>query len=188
MLEEFLRSFQILEEEEIAAFTNKTVSRQLKKGEFLITEGKISKYIAFIQSGVFRSFYRSSETEEVTYCFTFENTIITAYTSWITQLPTNENIEAMTDMDLKLISKDHMNQLEDAYPNWVKFFKKVAENEYMNLERRIFMLQRESAETRYHDLLKHHPEYLHSLPLQYLSSYLGITQRHLSRIRKNLSF
>jgi len=51
------------------------------------------------------------------------------------------------------------------------------------MEKRIFLLQKESAETKYQDLLKHHPEYLNLIPLNYLASYLGITQRHLSRIR-----
>lgn len=81
-----------------------------------------------------------------------------------------------------------MTYLEDYYPNWIKFFKNVAELEYVNLEKRLFLLQRESAEKRYQDLLENQPEYLKLIPLHYLASYLGVTQRHLSRIRKNLSF
>ncbi len=38
------------------------------------------------------------------------------------------------------------------------------------------------------DLLTNHPEYIQQIPLQYLASYLGITQRHLSRIRKEITF
>ncbi|MEM6719303.1 MAG: Crp/Fnr family transcriptional regulator [Bacteroidota bacterium] len=188
MLRKFLNSFHILTEEEIDAFINVTTSLVLKKGEFLVTEGVISKKIAFIKSGIFRSFYYSSESEEVTYCFTFANTIITAYSSWILQVPSSENIEALTDMELRIITKKDVNFLEETYPNWTKFFKHVAEQEYINLEKRIFMLQRESAEKRYQDLLTNYPEYLHTIPLQYLASYLGVTQRHLSRIRKNIAF
>jgi len=81
-----------------------------------------------------------------------------------------------------------MNKLETSNPNWIKFFKHIAELEYINLEKRIFMLQRESAETRYQSLLNNQPEYLHHIPLHYLASYLGVTQRHLSRIRKNFTF
>lgn len=188
MLKQYLQSFQMLSEEEIEAFLQVVIPRKLKKGEFLIQEGRISKYIAFIESGIFRSFYHSTQREEVTYCFTFGNTLITAYSSWIQNQPSSENIEALTDMELQLISKEDVQRLESTYTNWIRFFKHVAEQEYINLERRIFMLQRESAESRYHDLLKNHPEYLHHIPLHYLSSYLGITQRHLSRIRKSISF
>ncbi|MEM6525084.1 MAG: Crp/Fnr family transcriptional regulator [Bacteroidota bacterium] len=187
MLREFLNNYSYLTGEEIEAFLNLVKPIGLKKGDFFITEGKTSTHIAFIKSGIFRTFYHSSEIEPVTYCFTFKNTLITAYTSWILQQPTKENIEALTDMELLLISKESVNQLEVQYPNWTKFFKQIAEKEYINLENRIFMLQRESAETRYQDLLENYPEYLNQIPLQYLASYLGITQRHLSRIRKSIS-
>lgn len=188
MIREYLQSYNILTPKDINAFLDVVIEKTLKKGEFLITEGKTSKYIAYIQSGIFRSFYHSSEAEEVTYCFTFQNTLITAYSSWITRQPTSENIQALTDMELVLISYGDMMRLEALHPNWIKFFKHIAEHEYINLEKRIFMLQRESAETRYQALMQNQPEYLHHIPLHYLASYLGVTQRHLSRIRKSIAF
>ncbi|WP_425075218.1 Crp/Fnr family transcriptional regulator [Psychroserpens sp. S379A] len=188
MITNFLKSYNILTDEDIEAYLKLAESKTLKKDDFLVKEGQTSQYIAFIKSGIFRSFYYSSESEEVTYCFTFKNTLITAYTSWILEEPSAENIQALTDMDLLLISKKNMTYLEDHYPNWIKFFKYVAELEYVNLEKRLFLLQRESAEKRYQDLLENQPEYLKLIPLHYLASYLGVTQRHLSRIRKNLSF
>jgi len=36
--------------------------------------------------------------------------------------------------------------------------------------------------------MKNQPEYIQHIPLQYLASYLGVSQRHLSRIRKEISF
>jgi len=66
--------------------------------------------------------------------------------------------------------------------------KVVAEQQYIELEKRIFKLQKDNASKRYADLIKHQPEYILKIPLQYLASYLGITQRHLSRIRKEISF
>ena len=188
MIRDYLNSFRILTEDDISTFMSMVTSKSLKKGEFFITEGKISRYIAYIQSGIFRTFYHSSAQEEVTYCFTFKNTLITAYSSWITQKPTTENIQALTDMELMLISLENMRDLEVSNPNWIKFFKHIAELEYINLENRVFMLQRESAELRYQNLVDNHPEYLHHIPLHYLASYLGVTQRHLSRIRKNFAF
>lgn len=183
----YLQSFNILTEEDIDSVQDLVVPKRMKKGEFFITAGQTCKQAAFIVSGLFRSFYYSSEEEEVTYCFTFEHSFLSAYSSFITQLPTDENIQALSDVELWLISKEQIEQLESSSTNWLKLFKRIAENEYINLEKRVFMLQRESAETRYQDLLTHHPEYLHAIPLSYLASYLGITPRHLSRIRKAIS-
>ena len=78
-------------------------------------------------------------------------------------------------------------KLEQSSTNWLKFFKLIAEQEYIKMEKRVFLLQKESAEKKYKDLLLNQPEYLQSIPLNFLSSYLGITQRHLSRIRKAIT-
>jgi len=188
MIIDYLKSFNILSEKEINAFIELAETSILKKHDYLIKEGEISNHIVFIKSGIFRSFYYSSEAEDVTFCFTFENTLISAYTSWIEQKPAKENIQALTDMELLLISKTQVKYLEETYPNWIRFFKYIAEMEYVNLEKRFFLIQRENAEKRYQNLLENQPEYLKIIPLHYLASYLGVTQRHLSRIRKNISF
>ena len=183
-IQSLFSSFQLLTEEEFTSFTEGLVLRNLKKGEFFIQEGSVCRQVAFISSGLFRSFYHSSTGDEVTYCFTFEHSFLTAFSSYITQQPTEENIEALTDVELLLASKEKMDELEQNHVNWLALSKYLAQIEYINMEKRVFMLQKETAETRYRDLLENHPDYLHLIPLQYLASYLGITPRHLSRIRK----
>ncbi|MBB6459444.1 cyclic nucleotide-binding domain-containing protein [Flammeovirga kamogawensis] len=72
--------------------------------------------------------------------------------------------------------------------NWLVFTKKMADQAYFLMEERIFSLQKEFAENRYKDLVNNYPELLQKIPLKYLSSYLRITQRHLSRIRSKVTF
>ncbi|MNL38520.1 hypothetical protein D3C87_1607400 [compost metagenome] len=62
----------------------------------------------------------------------------------------------------------------------------IAEQQYLELENRLFLFQKEKAKERYIDLLKNQPLYVQQIPLQYLASYLGITPRHLSRLRKEI--
>ena len=88
----------------------------------------------------------------------------------------------MTNADIVSIPRQEVLRLERASNNWLRLTKTLAEQEYLKKEQRVFLLK-ESAEQRYKDLLHHHPEYLRQIPLQHLASYLGITQRHLSRIR-----
>lgn len=186
-MKDYLRSFNILTDEEIDSFEHKVTYRHLKQGEFLITEGKTCQEVAFLASGAFRSYYHSSTQEEITYCFTFSNSFISAYSSFLSQSETSENIQALTDVDLYWVSRDEILKLEESSTNWLRLFKLIAEQEYIKMEKRIFLLQKESAEKRYEDLLTNQPELLQQIPLHYLSSYLGITQRHLSRIRKSVS-
>lgn len=183
-MKKYLETFGILTESEIDCFEKKAVRKRLKKGDFFIKEDQICKEVGFVTNGVFRSFYHSSLEEEVTYCFTFSNSFVSAYSSFLSQDKTAENIQALTDIEILTISKDEILKLEESSTNWLKFFKLIAEQEYIKMEKRIFLLQKETAEKRYLDLLTNQPEYLQMIPLNFLSSYLGITQRHLSRIRK----
>lgn len=183
----YLKSFNILSNDEIDDFENKVTSRHLSKGEFFIKEGKTCQEVAFVNSGLFRSYYYSSTGEEITYCFTFSNSFLSAYSSFLSQSKTAENIQALTDVELYTISRSEILKLEQSSTNWLRLFKFIAEQEYIKMEKRIFILQKETAEKRYEDLLSNQPELLQLIPLNYLSSYLGITQRHLSRIRKSLS-
>ncbi len=187
-MREYLESFGILSPDEIDMIEDSMKQKTIPKGGFFIEQGKTCKEVGFVVSGMLRSFYYSSDQEEVTYCFTFSNSFVSAYSSFLAQTPTAENIQALTDVELLTVSREVVMKLQDSSLNWLKLFKYIAEQEYIKMEKRIFMLQKESAEKRYEDLLKNHPEFLQLIPLGYLSSYLGITQRHLSRIRKSISF
>ena len=177
----------MLTEHEIDLFESKVQNIKLKKADFFIKENRVSKEVAFVVSGLFRSFYYSSSEEEVTYCFTFSNSFVSAYSSFLSQTKTIENIQALTDIELLTISREDILILEKSSTNWLKFFKLITEQEYIKMEKRVLLLQKESAEKKYTDLLINHPEYLQSIPLNFLASYLGITQRHLSRIRKTIT-
>ena len=184
----YLKSFNILTEIEIENFVKLSTYKLLKKSDYFIREGEICKQIAFVLSGSLRSYYISDKDEDITYCITFPNNLITAYSSFLTGQPTQENIQTITPTELFIIPKDKLDLLMQQSANWICFLKKIAEQQYIELEKSIFQLQKSDAKKRYIDLIKNKPEYIKKIPLQYLASYLGISQRHLSRIRKELNF
>ena len=188
MIKNYLKSFNILTNEEIENFVQLCTKKDLKKADYFIREGETCKDVAFVLAGTLRSYYVTEKGEEITYCITFPNNLITAYSSFITGQSTPENIQAISAVEIMVVRKDTIDDLALKNPNWVKFLKVVAEQQYVELEKRIFQLQKNNAAQRYEDLIKNQPKYIQNIPLQYLSSYLGITQRHLSRIRKEISF
>lgn len=90
-------------------------------------------------------------------------------------------------MELLFISREEYYKLMNSSKNWLQFSRFVAEQSYLEMENRLLAIQMESAKKRYDDLLLNHPDYLQHVPLKYLASFLGITQRHLSRLRKDIS-
>ncbi|PIF46708.1 CRP-like cAMP-binding protein [Chryseobacterium sp. 52] len=187
MIENYLRSFNIFSENDIEDFLQLFETRKVQKNDFFVQEGEKCREIAFIVSGIFRSYYISDEGKDMTYCFRFPNQLMAGYSSFISDTPSMENMQAITDADLMVFKKDALDGLVKDDLNWTKFLKMIAEQEYLELEKRFFQLQRDSAARRYEALLGNQPYYVQKIPLQYLASYLGITQRHLSRIRKEIS-
>lgn len=187
-IKKILNSFNILSDSEIEDFINSSTTRRLDKSDYYVKEGETCKSVTFVLSGILRSYYTSDKGDDITYCITFPNNFMTAYSSFLTNQPTQENIQAITDTELLIISKEKIERLVHNSHNWVIFQKTIAEQQYIELEKRIFLLQGSNATKRYAELIKNQPNYIQDIPLQYLASYLGISQRHLSRIRKEIYF
>ena len=188
MIKSYFKSFNILTDDEIEDFIELSVKKNLKKTDYFIREDETCREVAFVLSGILRSYYVTNKGEEITHCITYPNNLITAYSSFITGQSTPENIQAISAVELIVVRKNTIDDLALKNPNWVKFLKVVAEQQYVELEKRIFQLQKSNAAQRYSDLLKNQPAYIQHIPLHYLASYLGITQRHFSRIRKEIIF
>ncbi|MNJ85992.1 Transcriptional activator protein Anr [compost metagenome] len=184
-LKPFLAQFDLFTEAEIEEATLLFSKRSLKKGDYFVREGEKCSEVAFIESGVFRSFHLVPNGSEMTYCFRFPGDMLAAYSAFITGNGSVEYIQALSDAELLIIPKEKIESLL-VKNSWVHFLRIMAEQQYLELEGRVFQLQKDSALERYENLLENQPGYIRQISLQHLASYLGITQRHLSRIRKQV--
>ena len=181
----YFYSFGILGKKEVDDFIQISTKKFLGKSENLVAQGQKSKDIGFVLSGLLRSFHSDDKGNETTFCFTFPNCLVTAYSSYITGKEAKETIQAITPVELLVVSKKEWGELISRSANWIDFLRQMAESEYVALEKRVYQFQKDSAGKRYEDLINDYPEWLDQIPLHYLASYLGITQRHLSRIRNS---
>lgn len=184
---QFFKSLQLLSDNEIQKIEDLLISKNLKKGLFLIQEGNICNEIVFIKSGILRSFYITDKGDEITNCITFENELMSAYTSYITQKPTEENIQALVDTELLVLKRSDLEMLYNSSLAWLKVGRYLTEMQYVEMEQRIVSFQKHSAKQRYESLIEHHSHFVKLIPLKYLATYLGITHRHLSRLRREIS-
>ena len=185
---EYLKSFNLFTDLEINDFLKLSQRVTLKKGEYYINQNETCDTIAFVESGIFRSYYYSNNDDEITYCFTFPRHLLMAYSSFISQEKSEEIIQALTDSEIVSIPKACLETLASSNNNWLRFLRIIAEKEYVELEKWIFNHQKDKAQQRYLDLITKQPEYIKEIPLIFIASYLGVTQRHLSRIRANISY
>ncbi len=158
----------------------------IKKGAFFLEEGKICRQVAFIEKGLFRTFYLR-DGEEITTCFCKENTITCSYKSLITQSPSDLSIQAIEDCELVAFKYEDLQKLYSKDLFWQQVGRLAAENEFMIMEHYTRFINDLPALSRYQQILKNDPTLLQRVPLVYLASYLQIKPETLSRIRKKMA-
>lgn len=177
-----------LSSSEVNAITQCLVAKQYERGESIIHQDKVCDYIAILQKGIVRFYYYKDDGTEVTQCFHFPGSFMSAYSSFLSGTPSFENAQALTNTEVLLLQKSDLNRLYLSYPNIEKVGKIITEKMYMELEQRIMSLQCNSAEERYRNLLQNEtPEIIKNIPLKHIASYLGVTAETLSRIRRKIS-
>jgi CRP-like cAMP-binding protein len=159
---------------------------EISKGNFWVKQGKICDQVGGVVSGRLRNYYIDESGNDITCYFVTPENFISSFTSFLTNTPANENISALEDTVLRVISKKDLEELSVRVPKIQIFRRVIAENLFIIMEKRIAMLQSQSAYERYERILKDNPDIILSVPLQYTASFLGITPQHLSRLRKEL--
>ena len=187
-MEEYLQKFNLFTSQEITHFLALCEYRTIKKNDFFLQQDEICDNLSYVVSGIFRSFYYSNADDQITYCFTFQNSLLMAYSSFISGNKSQENLQAISDSEIISIPKKKLEELAKSNTKWLEFLRIIAEKEYVDLESWIFNHQKDKAQQRYLDLLNKQPKLILEIPLQHIASYLGITQRHLSRIRANITY
>lgn len=178
------QSIQQFSSEELDLLDDLITFRTLKKGELLLTENQVCNEIVFIKKGILRSFFFNHKGDEITNCFAFENEFMASFASFITEEKAEENIQALAETEVQILDRKALEKLYQSGFNWQETGRKLTELEFVNLHKRMVSFQKLSGSQRYEELYKNHQKYLQLIPLQYLASYLGVTPRHLSRIRK----
>jgi CRP/FNR family transcriptional regulator, anaerobic regulatory protein len=172
-----------LSPEEWADFAGCLEPKTYKKGDFLIREGQVERYVYFLDKGATRSFFLR-DGKEFTVDFLFAGDFVTAYYSFITREPSTVSIEFLEDGETTAVSYEALQTFYAKYHTGEKIGRLIAEYQYVRRLRKEMELLSLTAETRYMQLLSRHPELVQQLSVKHLSSYLGIAPESLSRIRK----
>ncbi len=186
-LKQFVSQFANLSGDEWGAVEPFIETRKLKKNDYFVREGEIARYISFTQNGYLRVLY-NHDGNEITRDISPLHTFVTALPSYVSQTPSYEIIQAITDCELLVIYRDHLESLYDKYNNWQRVGRRVIEEMFVQTQSRIYAFITQPAELRYKEMMKQFPDIFQHVPLQYIASYLGITSQSLSRLRRSVQF
>lgn len=159
--------------------------KHFKSGEFFIESNVIADYLGFVETGMFQFYYDNDAEEKTTY-IALKNDFILSIQSYFAKQPSKENIKALVDSRVWTIKQSDFENLQNRITGFKNFYLKVLEQLLVCLDESRFDYITLKPEERYLKLITEEPELIKQIPLKYLSSLIGVTPRHLSRIRKNI--
>ncbi|NDI99086.1 Crp/Fnr family transcriptional regulator [Flavobacterium sp. LaA7.5] len=173
-------------EHEASIICDSFTGLSIKKNNFFVEEGKISLHLAFIESGIFQYYVACLDGVNRTTYVAHENNFLASLLSFLNEIPSREYIKAMTDATLYVIDKKNLQQLLSEIDNFKHFYIRLLEWQLVCIDKSRLDLLLLSPEQRYENIMRDEPHLLEKIPLNYLASMLGITPRHLTRIRKKV--
>jgi CRP-like cAMP-binding protein len=187
ILNKHLANFAALSNRDISDSQSFWRTRKIAKGDFFNMQNVVCNDLGLVVKGIFRIYYNDPITSEEKNIFFFsENQFIVSFRSFITRYPCYYYIEAMEDSELIVIAYHDLNSLYDSHPNWGKFGRLLAELFFNYSQARTEEFLFNSPEERYVKMLDEHPNIVNRITAYHISSYLGITNPSLSRIRKRI--
>lgn len=167
-------------------FSSKLVKGVYSKNTTILSVGRTEKFLSFIEKGAVRLFIIGVKND-LTFGFCFENEFVSAYDSFLSQKPSEYQVETLSVTILWRIS---YTDLQDIYTQTAigsTIGRLSAEHLFLRKSKRELSLLNETAEERYVSLVKNRPKLIKNIPQKFIASYIGITPQALSRIRKRIS-
>jgi len=188
----YRRFFSYVEEITMLPEDDKVSIRQLFEPVFVPKDtiiepaGQIPRYHNFIVSGYMRNFYLDKDNNEITTDLNDSSRFFTSYFHFMNRTVSNENLHCITDCELLRINRDDVEVGAGRSSTQKDYTIQILQKHLEEEKRRINDMVTLPAETRYRNFLEQKPTIVRHVPLRYVASYLGITQRHLSRLRREV--
>jgi len=176
-----------LSEEEFEVCKTLFTSRKVRKKQFMLQEGDVSKYQIFVNKGLLRSYTIDEKGAEHILQFALEGWWTADLYSFFTEEPSLFNIEALEDSEVLLINRPSWETLLEKLPVLERYFRILIQNSLIATQRRLMESLSETAEKKYLKFMKMYPESIQRVPQHMIASYLGITRETLSRLRRDIA-
>lgn len=187
LLKENILKHISLSENETDAFIDLFEIKRIKKKEFLLREGEVCKFEAFVVKGLFRVYHIDKNGFEQILYFAIENWWITNIDSFCNETPSQLFIEALEDSEILLIQKKEKEYAYANLPQIEKLFRIMTQKTHVALQRRMIDNLSKTADQRYIEFSTKYPQLIQRLSNIQIAAYLGITNVFLSNIRKKIT-
>jgi CRP-like cAMP-binding protein len=174
-------------DDEIAYFNAILQHKTFAKKSFMLQEGEICKFEAFIKKGCIRTYYIDHNGTEVTLQFAIENWWVSDIASFHEQKPSRMFIETLEDCELLLLTPETKEKLLTRVPKFERMFRLMVQRNLTRLQERLFQTIATTAVEKYLDFIERYPTIPQRVAQHYIASYLGFSPEFLSKVRTKLA-
>lgn len=161
--------------------------REVPARTHLELPGSARHEVLFVASGLLRFYYPGEDGRESNKAFVTEGEFAGALASARLGVPLLYGIEALENTTVLAAPYADFAALMDREPAFERLGRRLAETILTRKERRTRAFLLQTATERYLDLRETRPDLVQRVPQYHLASYIGVTDVHLSRIRRELA-
>lgn len=180
----YLKNKGNFSEEELGSIADATLIKKVRKRQYLLQEGDLSRYNIFVTKGCLRTYTVDEKGIEHILNFAVENWWLGDRESLETGEPSIYNIDAIEDSEVALLTKEKFDRLCREIPAFNNMVNAILQKSFLVAQNRIHTFISLTAEEKYLSFLEKFPHLATRVPQSMIASYLGMTAETLSRIRK----
>ena len=160
-----------------------------RKGDQLEREGDPARWLAFVTEGCFKYVTHglSDDREHITW-FSFEGEFVVDYPTFLYARPTQTTIVAMMPSHVLRVTGQQLEQFFDQSKETMKLRAIIAEHLLEQFRSRYLDLHCTTTRERYDLLMQRCPGIVDHLDLKDIASFLNVTPKTISKIRKKITF
>ena len=181
---ELARKYSTMTHDELDILEGILVPMKFAKGEMILKEGEVCKYIYYIEHGLTRQFYFKNG-KELTEHLGVDHSIFMCIESLFKEEPTHLQVQAIEPTLVFGLPKIKLEEVALHNVNIQILYRKILEESLIISQIHADLLRFESAQNRYKRMCKVSPQVVLRAPLVYIASYLQMTPETLSRVRSS---
>jgi CRP-like cAMP-binding protein len=177
----------VFSEKELERMNELLQVKHFPKKTYLLQEGEICNFEAYLNKGCIRTFYIDENGFEVTLMFSIEDWWIGDIASFYEQTPSNLFIETLEDCELLSFNPVTKEMLLAEIPRFERVFRLMVQRRLAVTQNRLINSIAKPAQEKYLDFIRRYPTIPQRVPQHYIASFLGISPEFLSKVRAKLS-
>ena len=152
-------------------------------------EGDPTRWFALVEDGCFKylTYGISDDKEHITW-FSFEGEFVVDYPTYLYARPARTSIVAMIPSRVIRVTGQQMEQYFDQSKKTMKLRAIIAEHILCQFHERYLDLHCTTPRERYDLLMKRCPGIVNELPLNAIASFLNVSPKTISMIRRHITF